>query len=193
MGKVYEHIDESIAAWIARQRLFFVASAPLSASGHVNCSPKGGDVLRVLGPNEMAYLDGAGSGIETVSHVRENSRLVIMLCAFAGPPRIMRFHGTATVVDPTHARFELLLPNFAGYPTVRTIIHLQVERISDSCGYGVPLMDYRQERTESLAYVRKSTHAALHSYLEKNNQKGIDGLPGLRPAQIERMVISRSS
>src|ERR671916_1614753 len=99
MARTYDEIDARLAAWIARQRMFFVGSAPLGANGHVNVSPKGPiGTLRVLGPRRVAYLDYSGSGAETVAHLRENGRIVVMLCAFEGPPRIVRFHGTGAPV-----------------------------------------------------------------------------------------------
>jgi hypothetical protein len=102
VGRVYDGIDEKLTAWIEGQRLFFVGTAPLSADGHVNVSPKG-DLrwFRVLGPHEVAYLDFVGSGAETIAHARENGRIVLMFCAFEGPPRIVRLHGTAHVLPPT--------------------------------------------------------------------------------------------
>jgi Pyridoxamine 5'-phosphate oxidase len=191
MGKAYLAIDESLSQWISRQKLFFVATAPLAASGHVNCSPKGGDTLRVLGPNEVAYLDGAGSGIETVAHLRENARMVIMLCAFDGPPRIVRLHGVGTVLAAGEPGFQAMLENFAPYRTVRAIIHLAVSRVSDSCGYGVPFMDFRAERGDSAAYVRKSSDTVLQNYLIKNNERSVDGLTGMTADELRRVVIGR--
>ena len=128
MSQTYDSIDEGLQQWIAEQRMFFVATAPLSPDGHVNCSPKGGDTLRVLGPRELAYLEGGGSGIETVAHLRENGRMVIMICAFSGSPRIVRFHGKGSVVLPDDPGFSALLERFPPTVTVRSIIRLAVER-----------------------------------------------------------------
>jgi hypothetical protein len=191
MGSTFASIDDKLTSWIAEQHLFFVATAPRSASGRVNCSPKGGKSLRVLGPNAVAYLDGAGSGIETVSHLRENGRLVIMFCAFDGAPRIVRLHGMGTVIVPNDPLFSQLLADFPPHPTVRSIIHLAVERVSDSCGYGVPFMDFRVDRNDSKAYLRKSSDTALHNYLLKNNQASIDGLPGLSAEELKNLVVNR--
>lgn len=191
MGSTLPAIDDKLTQWIAEQRLFFVATAPLSAQGHVNCSPKGGDTLRVLGPNDVAYLDGSGSGIETVSHLRENGRLVIMFCAFDRAPNIVRLHGRGTVIAPSEARFADLLVKFPPAPTVRSIIHLDVTRVSHSCGYGVPKMDFRVERDDSKAYLRKSSDKALRKYLVDNNQQGVDGLPGMSAEELQRVVIAR--
>lgn len=191
MAKTYESIDDGLRTWVAAQRMYFVATAPLAADGHVNCSPKGGDTFRILGPREVAYLDGMGSGIETVAHVRENGRIVIMMCAFEGSPRIVRFHGRATVVAAGEQEFDALLARFGHYPTARAIVRVAVTRISDSCGYGVPLYEFRADRTETANYVRKASDAALHGYLAEHNAASLDGLPGLPPGAAERAAIRR--
>src|SRR5919106_3168834 len=145
MGRVYEHIDERLAAWIGRQPMFFVASAPLDSDGHVNVSPKGPiGTLRVIDDHTVAYLDFVGSGAETIAHVRENGRIVVMFCAFDGPPKVLRLHGRAEVLPPGHelaARFDP--PEHA----VRSVIRVDVERVADSCGYGVPLLRFEGKRT----------------------------------------------
>jgi hypothetical protein len=175
------HLDDKLAGWIERQPLFFVATAPLAADGHVNCSPKGRDTLRVLGPQELAYLDLGGSGIETVAHLRENQRIVIMLCAFAGPPKIVRLHGRGTPVFPGEAGFDALLAHFPPPPSpARSVVRVAVTRVADSCGYGVPLMDYRGERRSIENYVRDKSAEELRAYLRDNNARSIDGLPGLK-------------
>src|SRR5262245_32375028 len=105
MGKQYQEISSELAEWIHQQRVFFVATAPLAENGFINCSPKGMDTLRIIGPREVAYLDLTGSGIETVSHLRENGRIVLMFCAFAGPPKIVRLHGSGAVLIDTSPQF----------------------------------------------------------------------------------------
>src|SRR5690348_298876 len=178
MGKVYSEIDEKLAAWIERQRLFFVGSAPLAADGHVNVSPKG-DLrwFRVLGPREVAYLDFVGSGAETIAHARENGRIVVMFCAFAGPPRIVRLHGRATVHPPDG---ELAAHFDPPEHAVRSVIRVDVERIADSCGYGVPLMRYEGKRTQQEAWVEKMVRdGALDAYVAEKNARSIDGLPAV--------------
>src|SRR4051795_10480843 len=148
MGKVFDAIDDRLAAWIGRQRMFFVGTAPSGSGGHVNISPKGPiESLRVLGPHEGAYQDVIGSGAETIAHLRENGRIVVMLCAFEGPPRIVRLHGRGEVVLPADARFGPLLAEAAFEETTvpearRAIVLVEVTRIASSCGYGVPLMDH---------------------------------------------------
>src|SRR5436305_9667058 len=148
MGKIYSEIDAKLAAWIEQQHLFFVGSAPLAAEGHVNVSPKG-DLrwFRILGPHEVAYLDFVGSGAETIAHARENGRIVVMFCAFEGPPKIVRLYGRASVVLPDEPSFAALAARFdPPEHAVRSVIRIEVERIADSCGYGVPLMRFDARR-----------------------------------------------
>ena len=146
MSKRRENIDSEVAAWIGRQRIFFVATAPLSPNGHVNVSPKRGEAFRVLGPLEVAYQDYTGSGAETVAHLRENGRIVVMFCAFEGPPMIVRLHGFGTVVTPNHPRFDELCACFPDNAGTRAFIHIAVDRVSDSCGWSVPFFDFREHR-----------------------------------------------
>src|SRR3954454_15723921 len=114
MGRIYDAIDEQLAAWIARQPMYFVGTAPLDGDGHVNVSPKGPiGTLRVLGPREVAYLDLVGSGAETAAHLQENGRIVIMLCAFEGAPRILRLHGRGEVIWAEDPAFEALRARMA--------------------------------------------------------------------------------
>src|SRR4051794_22713023 len=146
MGKRFDGVTPELADWLGRQHVFFVATAPLAADGLLNCSPKGMDTFRVLGPREVAYLDLTGSGVETVAHLRENGRIVLMFCAFAGPPRIVRLHGTGTVLTPDQIRYQELRPWFPDVPGERSIILVRLSRVSDSCGYGVPRYEYLGER-----------------------------------------------
>jgi hypothetical protein len=180
MAKVFESIDERLEAWIARQRMFFVGTAP-SDGGHVNVSPKGPiETLRVLDGRTVAYLDLVGSGAETIAHLRENGRIVIMLCAFEGGPRIVRLHGRGEVVDADAVEF----PDATALPAQhRTIVRVDVERIADSCGFGVPLMSYVGERPQSRAWAEsklaKQGPDALEDYKAEKNALSIDGLPAL--------------
>jgi predicted pyridoxine 5'-phosphate oxidase superfamily flavin-nucleotide-binding protein len=191
VAKVFERIDEHLRDWIARQRLFFVGTAPLAADGHVNVSPKGPiDTLRVLDDRTVAYLDLVGSGAETVAHVRENGRLVVMLCAFEGPPRIVRLHGRGEVIAAADERFEELSArcDFVN-PSVeearRSIVLVEVDRVADSCGYGVPLMSYEGEREHSRLSAEKKLRtggpAAIDDYVAAKNAASIDGLPAFEP------------
>ena len=182
MGKAYEGIDEKLAAWIERQRLFFVATAPLAGDGHVNVSPKG-DVrwFRILGPREIAYLDFVGSGAETIAHARENGRIVVMFCAFEGPPKIVRLYGRASVVLPDDPGFPELAADFdAPEHAVRSVIRIEVELIADSCGYGVPLMRFDARRDQYDAWVeKKARDGGLDEYIAERNAVSIDGLPAI--------------
>ncbi len=196
MGRVYEEIDERLRAWIAAQALFFVGTAPRDDEGHVNVSPKGPiGTLRVLGPTTLAYLDVVGSGAETIAHLRENGRIVVMLCAFDGPPRILRLHGRGDVVMPGDARFEDLLAGCAfdepAAPEARrAIVVVEVARNADSCGYGVPLMRHAGERPHHDAWAAKKLRTggpdALLDYQRTRNARSVDGLPAVDvPAGVD--------
>lgn len=179
MGKEYTEITPKLQAWIERQRMFFVSTAPLAADGLLNCSPKGLDSLRVLGPHRMAYLDTGGSGIETVAHLKENRRIVIMMCAFSGPPKIYRFYGQGSVIEPQDAEFDEMLGKLPSLPAARNIIVIEVERIIDSCGYGVPLYDFQKDRDSMGNYYGAKTEQEILTYRAERNGLSLDGLPGL--------------
>ena len=182
MGKVFDAIDEKLAAWIGRQRMFFVATAPSGDAGHVNVSPKGPiESLRILDPHTIAYLDVIGSGAETIAHLRENGRIVVMLCSFEGPPRILRLHGHGEVLAPDAVDFDVTPPP----GTERAVIRVAVERIADSCGYGVPVMEYVAPRPQYEAWAEaKQRKGGLDEYVAQHNAHSIDGLPAvdLEPA-----------
>ena len=181
MGRAYDVIDERLAAFLLRQPVFFVATAPLAADGHVNVSPKGlAGSFAVLGERRVAYLDLTGSGIETVAHLRENGRIVLMFNAFAGAPRIVRLHGRGTAHVEGTAAFDELRPHFAGLPGARAIIDVSVTRISDSCGYGVPEMRLVGERTRlTYGLAAREEQGTLQRYQDDKNARSLDGLPGL--------------
>jgi predicted pyridoxine 5'-phosphate oxidase superfamily flavin-nucleotide-binding protein len=186
MGKLHNSISAELREWIAAQPVFFVATAPSSSSGHVNCSPKGGDTLRVLGPAEIAYLDWVGSGAETVAHLRENGRIVIMFCAFQGTPRIVRLHGRGEVFTPGDARFAELAAQFPPHPGSRAIIVVQLSRVSQSCGTGVPLMAFERHRDEIADWALKKGADGLKTYMAQKNQRSIDGVPAFTPAPEQK-------
>jgi Pyridoxamine 5'-phosphate oxidase len=179
VGKVYPVLDDSIRAFIESQPVFFVASAPLDAKGHVNVSPKGFDTLRILGPTTIAYLDLTGSGIETVSHLKENGRIVLLFCAFQGPPRIFRLHGLGRVVETGESEFNELASHFPAHEGARAIVVVEVSRISDSCGFGVPLLEFKTDRDQLSVWARKLGPEGLRTYRKEKNSKSIDGRPGL--------------
>jgi hypothetical protein len=191
MARVYDEITDHLRDWVGRQSMFFVATAPLAGDGHVNVSPKGPiGSLRVLGPHRVAYLDIGGSGAETIAHLRENGRIVVMLCAFDGPPRIVRFHGSGEALLPDDPRFAELFEG-AGFedPSLpearRSIVDVDVTRVSDSCGYGVPLMSFEGLREHHrLATAKKLRTLGPEGYAEhrrETNASSLDGLPVLRP------------
>lgn len=189
MGSIYDCIDDRLSEWIGRQELFFVGTAPLNGDGHVNVSPKGPiGTLSVLAPDTIAYLDMIGSGAETIAHLRENGRIVVMLCAFAGPPRILRLHGRGEVVMSSDPRFDELLERSAFLePEVsearRAIVLVTVTRVADSCGYGVPLMSFEGERTHQSAWAQKKLRVggpeAFLEYQRDKNAESLDGLPAI--------------
>ena len=187
MAKVFEEITDHIRDWVLRQPMFFVGTAPLAADGHVNVSPKGPiGSLRVIGPHALAYLDVSGSGAETIAHLRENGRIVVMLCAFEGPPRIVRFHGTGRVLRWDEPGFEAAATGFAS-PTIaeaaRAVITVDVTRVSDSCGYGVPLMAFEGEREHhalsSAKKLRVMGEDGYERYKQTKNARSVDGLPAV--------------
>ncbi|MGP0018207.1 MAG: pyridoxamine 5'-phosphate oxidase family protein [Candidatus Sulfotelmatobacter sp.] len=179
MAKPYPEIDGALRKFIQTQPVFFVATAPLDANGHVNLSPKGLDTFRILGPRTVAYLDIFGSGVETLAHLRENGRIVLMFCAFQGAPKILRLHGRGRAVEPQEAEFATLQRHFPLYEGTRAIMIVEVTRISDSCGYGVPLLQYESERPDLPAWCRKRGTEGLKIYRQEKNRQSIDGLPGV--------------
>jgi hypothetical protein len=187
MSNVFETIPERLRAFIEAQHVFFVATAPARAVGRLNLSPKGLDSLRVLDERRVVYLDFVGSGVETVAHLRENGRIVLMFCAFAGAPNIVRLHGRGEAIEPTDARFASLAALFPPADGARAVILVHVDRASDSCGYGVPLYEYQGERSQLGAWAAKKGAEGLVEYQREKNAASIDGLPGLRwAAKTER-------
>ena len=165
--------------FIREQKLFFVATAPLDAAGHVNVSPKGLDTFRILGPTTVAYVDLTGSGVETIAHVRENGRIVLMFCAFEGPPKILRLHGHGRVVEASSEELGELAELFPAHRSMRSIIVVEISRVSESCGYGVPLMTYVGERSQLQEWARKKGPEGLAAYRKQKNRVSVDGLRGM--------------
>ena len=186
MGKDYQEIDDGIRRWIERQKMFFVATAPREDDGLVNCSPKGLDCLRILGPHCIAYADTGGSGIETVAHLKQNGRIVLMMCAFEGPPKIFRFYGTGRSVEPHMSEFGELAGKFGSMPTIRNLIVIDIDRIRDSCGYGVPLYEFRSQRDSLVNWANSKTEQELLDYRIEKNEKSLDGLAGLDTGPLTR-------
>ena len=179
MGKVFDGIDERMREWLQAQRIFFVATAPLSGDGLVNLSPKGLESFAVLGPRRVAYLDLTGSGIETVAHLRENGRITLLFCAFEGPPRLVRLYGRGKVLLPGTPEFEEIAAQFPHYAATRAVIAVDLGRIADSCGYAVPRYAYQGERSQLGEWAASKGEAGVRAYRAENNARSLDGLPGL--------------
>jgi hypothetical protein len=179
MSRVLESISPEIAQFVSAQPVFFVATAPRSDEGHVNCSPKGLDTFRVLGPNQVAYLDLTGSGAETIAHVRENGRITLMFCAFDGKPNIVRLYGQARVIPWDHPESEPLRSHFPTFRSARSIVEVDVHRVSTSCGYGVPVLRLDGDRAQLLDWSERKGDAGLRAYWRDQNATSIDELPAL--------------
>jgi hypothetical protein len=179
VGKLYDGIDDDLAGWLDRQPLWFVATAPLAADGHVNISPRGHDTFSVLAPRRVAWVDFTGSGIETVAHLRENGRICLMFCSFDHRPRIVRLHGHGTVALPGDPLYDDVVARHPAHPSTRAVIVVDVDRVSDSCGFGVPVMDLVGERDLLRLGAEKRGPDGLAAYRADKNAASIDGLPGM--------------
>lgn len=179
MGKVFDGIDDTLAEWIAAQPLWFVATAPLAADGLVNVSPRGHDSFSVLDPHRVAWVDYTGSGVETIAHLRENGRICLMFCSFTNRPRIVRLHGRGSVHLPGEARYDEVVARHPDHPGTRAVVVVDVERVSDSCGYGVPVMELVGERDLLRLNAQKRGPEGLAAYWADKNATSVDGLPGL--------------
>ena len=183
MGKVYDALDARLIQFIEAQHVFFVASAP-RAGEHVNLSPKGAPGLRVLSPRRVAWLDVVGSGAETIAHVRENGRVTLLFCAFTGAPNLLRLYGHGRVLEPGDEGFAQLAAHWEVQPGARSIVTVELTRIADSCGFGVPLYDYAGERKQMTAWAQRKGADALRRYQLENNRQSLDGLPALRATHL---------
>lgn len=179
MAKLFEEITGELREWIGKQQMFFVATAPLAAEGHVNCSPKGTDSFRVLGPKQAAYLDFTGSGAETLAHIRENGRIVLMFCAFEGGPKILRLHGSAKFITPDSEGWGEYSGRFPQYAGVRSIIVVDITRVCDSCGFAVPKYEFVEQRKILEEWSEKTGADGVIEYQQTKNLFSIDGLPAL--------------
>ncbi|WP_254069761.1 pyridoxamine 5'-phosphate oxidase family protein [Pimelobacter simplex] len=178
MGKVHAAVDGRLRAFVERQHVFFVGTSPLAADGHVNVSPRGiPGTFGLLDEHTFAWVDTSGSGSETIAHVRENGRIVVMFCAFDGAPNIVRFHGRGRVVSRYDEEYADLAGRFDDVPGARAVIVVDIDRISDACGYGVPLMDYVGERDLLPRYFGRKGVAGSADYRRRKNRTSIDGLP----------------
>ena len=179
MADRFATLAPDLAQWWTEQAVFFVATAPSGAGGHVNLSPKGLDTFRVLADDRVAYLDLTGSGVETIAHVRENGRVTLMACAFSGNPRIARIYGRGTVHPVGTPGFAELAPEFTEIPGARAIIDVAIERVTTSCGYAVPVMDLVGDRARLIEWAEAKGDDGIVEYRASKNAVSIDGLPGL--------------
>ncbi|GAA0635990.1 pyridoxamine 5'-phosphate oxidase family protein [Sporichthya brevicatena] len=179
VGAVFEEIDETLAAWIAEQPMFFVATAPLAGDGLVNVSPRGHDTFSVLGPHRVGWVDYTGSGVETVAHLRENGRICVMFCAFGASPRVVRLHGRGSVHLPGTPEFDEVAAQHPSHPGTRAVVTVDVRRISDACGFGVPVMDLLAERSTLRVLADRAAPGQMAEYRARSNARSIDGLPGM--------------
>jgi hypothetical protein len=179
MARAFDEITPQVRDLIAAQHLFFVATAPSGADGHVNLSPKGLDTFAVLGPNEVAYLDLTGSGAETIAHLRDNGRITLMFCTFEGAPNIIRLYGHGEAIPIAEPPAQELAARFPDHPGARSIIRVDVDRVSTSCGYAVPLMTYVEDRSRLLDWAEGKGSDGLTEYRAEKNAVSIDGLPAL--------------
>jgi hypothetical protein len=177
MAKWYNDITPELQKFIEAQHLFFVASAPLSADGHVNLSPKGLDSFRVLSPNRVAYLDFTGSGNETSAHLKENGRITFMFCAFEGPPRILRLYGRGQALRPDSERWNELVGHFTLSLGARQIIVADIDKVQTSCGYAVPLYEYQGDRDTLNRWAEAKGEDGILDYWQEKNTCSMDGLP----------------
>lgn len=177
MAKVFDRISDELQKFILEQQIFFVATAPLSSTGRVNLSPKGLDSFRILSPNQVAYLDLTGSGNETSAHLQENERITFMFCAFSGKPVILRLYGKGRTVLPNMPEWDERFKLFPVIPGARQIIVAEIDRVQTSCGAGVPLYDYRDQRKEIVHWAEKKGESGLKDYWQQKNRVSLDGLP----------------
>jgi pyridoxamine 5'-phosphate oxidase-like protein len=178
MGVMLDALDDKLQGWVEAQPMFFVATAP-SEGGRVNLSPKGLDTLRVLDHRTVAYLDLTGSGAETIAHVRENGRITLMLCAFDGPPRILRMSGQGEVAVKGEAAYDATAGLFPEIPGGRAIVTVHLDRVQTSCGYAVPRMALVEHRDTLISWAKRKGDDGLAEYWVEKNATSVDGLPAL--------------
>lgn len=177
MGKFHDLIKPDHRAFIEKQHVFFVSTAPLSTDGRVNLSPKGLDCFRVLTDNRVAYMDLISSGNETSAHTLENGRITLMFCSFIGPPLILRLYGKGFTVLPGTPDWETYSPQFTIYPSTRQLIVADIDLVQTSCGFGVPLYDYVGERSIHFDWAETKGETGLREYIQEKNLVSLDGLP----------------
>jgi Pyridoxamine 5'-phosphate oxidase len=182
LSKVHECITPKLQEWIEAQHLFFIATAPLDPDGHLNLSPRGTPgTFVVLDEQTVAWLDLTGSGAETIAHLRENGRIVVMFCALEGPPQIVRLHGRGRVIVPAHHEWDGLASHFPDKLGARAIIVVDVTRVSDSCGFAIPRFEFVDDRDLLDRWAETRGAEGLVEYRATRNAESIDGLPAYSP------------
>ncbi len=177
MGKLHDSIKPAHTAFIKKQHIFFVSTAPLNANGRVNLSPKGLDCFKVLSEQQVGYMDLISSGNETSAHTLENGRITIMFCSFEGAPNILRLYGKGFTVLPGSEQWKQYAPHFKLYPSTRQLIIADIDLVQTSCGFGVPLYNYTGEREIHFDWAEKKGADGLYEYVQENNLASLDGLP----------------
>ncbi|MCH9654595.1 MAG: pyridoxamine 5'-phosphate oxidase family protein [Planctomycetes bacterium] len=175
MGQRTSELTEKQREFIAEQKMFFVGTA--TADSRINVSPKGMDSFRVMGPNQVIWLNVTGSGNETSAHIQEDGRMTIMFCAFTGKPVILRLYGRATVIHPYDAEWKALFAHFPSIPGARQVFDMRVDLVQTSCGMGVPFYDYVEEREQLTTWATKQGEEGVHNYWQEKNQLSLDGKP----------------
>lgn len=173
MGKKLDSITTELKAFIEAQKIFFVGTA--AADGRVNVSPKGTDSFRVINENKIVWLNLTGSGNETAAHLLKNSRMTIMFCAFEGKPLILRLYGHANIYHKRDAGFHQYAQLFPQNVGARQIIEMEVDLVQTSCGFAVPFMDFKEERTALNAWAEKQGEDNIKAYWKEKNTTSIDG------------------
>ena len=174
MAEFYSQLTTGLQEFIAQQKIFFTATAP--TEGRINLSPKGIDTFRYIDNTTVAYLDLTGSGNETAAHLHENGRITIMFCSFTKKPLILRLYGQGTVIDLNSDRASELGSLFSDFPGARQIILLNIESAQTSCGYGVPIFEFQEERQTLITWAKNKGERGIQKYQKQNNLKSIDGL-----------------
>lgn len=175
MGKMFDEIQQTHMDFIAQQHMFFVATAGEDTS--VNLSPKGTDSFRVIDAHKVIWLNLTGSGNETAAHLLEKNRMTIMFCAFEGNPLILRLYGTAKALYKDDEGWDEYIAMFDSPLSTRQIFEVEVQRVQTSCGFGVPLYQYEQQRTLLPEWADKKGADGITEYWEKKNMQTIDGKP----------------
>jgi hypothetical protein len=179
MSELYDELTDELQDFIRAQQMFFIATSPLAGDGLINSSPKGLDTLRILDRRTLAYLDLTGSGAETIAHLRENGRFVMLFCSFTNKPLILRLHGRGQAIESNNPEFNDLIDLFPAQRGTRAVIKLGVERIADSCGWGVPRYEFQGQRDTYPKYADGRSDDQLRASQQAGNMRSLDGLPAL--------------